>query len=174
MEQVHGSKVTLVGKNDLGKTIKESDALITNQKGVFLSVRVADCLPIFIYDLKTESIGVIHAGWRGLNKGVIKNTILLMKKKFKVVSKNLKIYIGPHICEKHYQVGEEVSRKFVKYNAKGSLDISAIARVQMKELGISIKNIKVDESCTFEDKSLFSYRRDKTAKRNIYTFGLDI
>ena len=68
MQQVHGSGVFLVDHNDDGKIIKGCDALISNDPGVILSVRVADCLPISVVDKKNRSIGLIHAGWRGFDK----------------------------------------------------------------------------------------------------------
>ncbi len=51
---VHGDKIAIIAENDGGKIIPETDALITDVKNSFLSVTVADCLPIFIFDPKAE------------------------------------------------------------------------------------------------------------------------
>ena len=153
MEQVHGNNVVRVSFADDGKTIPNCDALITNDPKVTLCVRVADCLPISVIDKKGHSFGLIHAGWRGLENGIIKHTIELMQKELKIVNFKLKINIGPHICAKHYDQ-----------------DLAKNAVAQLVELGIKKENIKIDSRCTFEDLSLFSYRRDKTDKRNIIAF----
>lgn len=186
MEQVHGNRVVIVGKKDDGKIIKNCDALITTDADVELCVRVADCLPIFVTDEKGQIIGLIHAGWRGLSKGIIKSTINKMENQWKMENglhpegRKLKIWIGPHICKKHYEVKNDVSSKFLKYpkalTLKGSsfqgsrtfLDLGEIARQQLVELGVKNKNITIDGTCTYESKDLYSFRRDGTKDRNLF------
>lgn len=155
MEQIHGNRVVLVTKKDDGKIIKNCDALITNDPDATLSVRVADCLPIAVFDEKSHTIGLIHAGWRGLANGIIKNTVELMHQKLKIVNCDLKIVIGPHICAKHYDQ-----------------DLAKNAVNQLISLGVKKENIKIDKKCTFEDENLFSYRRNKTSERNIFTISI--
>ncbi len=185
MQQVHGNNVVIVGKKDIGTTIPNCDAMITNEHGVTLGVRVADCLPIMVTDEKGRGIGLIHAGWRGLENGIIGSTLLLMQKKFKINNKQslaksefgeeLKIKIGPHICENHYEVKENVFSKFSLY-FKGSsfkggrtfLDLAEVARQQFVKLGVKSENITIDPTCTFENKKLFSFRQNGTDKRSLY------
>ena len=49
---------------------------ITNQKGVTLGLRFADCTPIFFYDPVKKVVGNIHSGWRGTVKKIGKRGIL--------------------------------------------------------------------------------------------------
>ena len=179
MEQVHGNNIVRVDKKDEGKTIKNCDALISNDAEVTLSVRVADCLPISIIDKKSLSFGLIHAGWRGLANGVINNTLKKMQLELKIVNCKLKIYIGPHICQNHYEVKNDVSGQFTKYpgsilekEGKEYLDLAKIAELQLVEAGVKKKNIKIDKTCTFEDLSLPSFRRDKTSERLIVKLNI--
>jgi len=179
MQQVHGSGVFLVDHNDDGKIIKGCDALISNDPGVILSVRVADCLPISVVDKKNRSIGLIHAGWRGLDKKIIVKTVRLMAREFSSEPKVLKVTIGPHICQKHYEVKNDVSSKFAKFSGailqkdnKEFLDLAKIAEFQLTESGIKKENIKTNKTCTFEDPLLLSFRRDKTSRR--FTVELNI
>ena len=65
MEQVHGTKIAIVGKKDSGQEIKGVDSLITNETGVFLLARLADCLPVFFFDPLNKIIALSHSGWRG-------------------------------------------------------------------------------------------------------------
>ena len=50
--------------------------MITNMNGIVLGVLTADCVPILIYDKKNKIIGCIHAGWKGVFKGIIKTLFL--------------------------------------------------------------------------------------------------
>jgi copper oxidase (laccase) domain-containing protein len=46
---VHGSNVRIVDIKDKGRIIKKTDGLVTKERNIFLTVTVADCLPIFLY-----------------------------------------------------------------------------------------------------------------------------
>ncbi len=177
MEQVHGNEVKVVGKKDIGNIVRGCDALISSDPSVLLGVRVADCLPISIKDKKGRAFGIIHAGWRGLDNGIIGKTIKLMSDKMKIDKCELEIVIGPHICQKHYEVGGEVALKFNDYpqallqkDGKTFLDLAKVAVKQLVRAGVAKENIRVDKMCTFENKPLPSFRRDKTQNRlMIYT-----
>jgi len=164
----HGSNIKLVKKNDAGKLIKQCDGLITKEKGLFLSVTVADCLPILLYNSKTESIGIIHAGWKGLSKKIISNFIKIFCSEIK----SLNVVIGPAICKDHFEVKEDLLIIFknypdflIKKGDKSFIDLKGIAKKQFINLGVLPSNIKIIEECTFclSDK-YFSYRKDKSNK----------
>jgi polyphenol oxidase len=179
MSQVHGNNIIRVNFKDVGTTISRCDALITNDPGVTLCVRVADCLPISVVDKKGRGIGIIHAGWRGLEKGIIEKTIQKMTKEFSLDSRNFEVTVGPHICQKDYEVKSDVSAKFndipgaiFAINSKEYLDLVKVSEFQLIKSGVKKENIKVDRRCTFEDISLYSYRRNKTPDRNLYFLHL--
>ena len=75
MNQTHSNKVIIINQNNIDKKIIDSDAIITNQKGIALSVLTADCVPIILYDKTNDIIACIHAGWKGAIAGIIKNTV---------------------------------------------------------------------------------------------------
>lgn len=175
MKLTHGNRVVLVGKKDVGKTIKNCDGLITNSPEITLKLPTADCIPVSLFDPVTNSIGLVHAGWRGLYKGVIRNAIGLMHHKLNVKSENLIVYIGPFICQKHYEVKNDVSKFFSGYpkelkniGGKTYLDLGAIAKKQLTNAGVKAKNIQFDGRCTYEDKNLYSYRRGDRGKYIYY------
>lgn len=177
MQQVHGGKVVLVTKKDSGKVVPNCDGLITNSPDVSLQIRVADCLPIFIKDLENNAIGLVHAGWRGLEVEIVKNAIGLMQKEFASEPKNLSVFIGPHICQKHFEIKSDVSVKFENYKKafkflgdKMFLDMGEVAKEQFEDLGV--KNIQISKDCTFENEDLFSYRRESVEERNFYEFKI--
>lgn len=181
MLQVHGNRVVVVSSKNSGQIIECCDGLVTNDPDITLKVSVADCIPLAFYDPISNSIGLIHAGWRGLYGGIIKNAIEAMKNNFGTNPKNLFVEIGPHICPKHYEVKADVSSKFISYkNAiiekeeKLYLDLSSVVLDQLSVYGVSKSNILVSDTCTFEDTSLASYRRGDRDKTNYFFLSLDI
>jgi YfiH family protein len=174
MQQVHGDTLRVVGKKDLGKVILNCDGIYTQEQSLVLGVKVADCLPVIIKEKDAGIIAAVHAGWRGLNKNILKKAIIIIKNEFKIKPENLKVYIGPHICVKHYEVGPEMASSFAEYkNAflrvgnKIFMDLESVALKQLLNCGVKVENISNDGRCTFEDNSLPSFRRDKTNKRFI-------
>ena len=92
-----------------GKKIN-SDALITNLKGICLGVLTADCAPVLIYDKNIKMISVIHAGWKGALGGILKEVIFYFKKKGSNF-RNINAVIGPCISKKNYEVKSWTSFK---------------------------------------------------------------
>ncbi len=175
MDQIHGSKVAVVSSKDKGKTIIGCDGLVTNDSAIFLKISVADCIPLALYDSVTNSIGLVHAGWRGLNMGIIENAILEMVKNFGVNPADLTVEIGPHICSLHYEVKEDVAALFSNYpkalktiDEKTHLDLGEVAKQQLLRCKVKIRNIKISGLCTYEDASLPSYRRGDYKNRIHY------
>src|SRR2546422_1082174 len=52
------------------------DALITDEKGILLSVRVADCLPVLLADVRRRAVAAIHAGWRGMLHSIVEKGVV--------------------------------------------------------------------------------------------------
>lgn len=179
MMQIHGNNVVRVSKKNDGKIIKNCDGLISNDPEVTLSVRVADCLPISLIDKKSHSFGLIHAGWRGLENEIIVKAVQLMTNEFHSNPKDVEVLIGPHICQKHYEIKNDVSNKFAEFpeailkkDNKEYLDLAKIAELQFIKTGVKKENIKISKDCTFEDLSLPSFRRDRTSERLIVKLNI--
>ena len=165
---VHGNNITVVSAKDRGKKIKRTDGLITANKNILLSVTIADCLPILLYDPIMNIIGIVHAGWRGLEKEIPKAAL---EKFAELGSKPSDILaaIGPGIGQCHFEVQKDVADKFsiypetiLKPDRKIFIDLKAIAEIQLLGQGLREKNIEINPDCTFDypDK-YFSFRRDK-------------
>ena len=78
MEQTHSNNVQIVTGNS--KIYNATDALFTSNNAVALEIKVADCMPIFLFDRNSSLFGTIHAGWKGLAAGIIENSIALLEK----------------------------------------------------------------------------------------------
>ena len=153
-----------------------SDAIITKIKGIALAVVTADCVPILLYDKKSEIIGCVHAGWKGAYSGIIKNTI----KKIRSIggSKNIFAAVGPCIGRISYEVDINFYKKFLmkskknkkyfsnKSNNKKLFNLRKFVSDKLIEQNVSIDHVNRD---TFrEKKNFFSYRRSFKLKQNDY------
>ncbi len=175
MHQTHSNKVIEIKNHNYKKKIL-ADAMITRIKGFSISVLTADCVPIILYDIKNKIIGCIHAGWRGSYKGIIKNTILKIKK----IGKNNIIYasVGPCIGQKNYEVDNKFYRKFINKNkknkiyftyknkAKKNFNLRKFVTNKLKEFNVIVDHVNID---TFEEKNnFFSFRRSCKLKHKDY------
>jgi YfiH family protein len=165
MDQTHSNTVNFISGN---KQIYEStDALFTSNNNFALEVKVADCMPIFIFDKKSSFFGVIHAGWRGLANGIIENSINLLKEKDLEI-KNIKVFIGPSISQRNFEIQSDVMSYF---DSKFSIVKDGKIFLSLQEVVIdifasySIFDIININECTYENLNYHSYRRDKTDKR---------
>ena len=166
---VHGNTVTVVKKNNAGSVIQDSDGLVTGDKNIFLSITIADCLPIFYFDPVHEAVGLAHAGWRGITKEIPVKVVEVMRENFGSEPKDLIAGVGPHICAQHYEVKSDVSSQFQKYEGgvleregKLFLDLGRAVKSQLLSQGVKEENIEISPECTFELKdTYYSARRDK-------------
>jgi YfiH family protein len=152
-----------------------ADAAITDIKGLALGIRVADCVPILIYDRAKESIAAVHAGWRGTAKGIIKKTLELINPSS---GKDILIAIGPAIRWCCYGVGADVLKAVadetgkgdyhMKKDGKNCLDLPSANKFQAMSTGVPEENIWMSEECTYcRPDRFFSYRysKEKTGRQ---------
>ncbi len=114
-ELIHGNNVRIVSKSDAGSVMKKTDGLITAHKSLFLTITVADCLPIFIYDPEKEIVGLIHAGWRGLSKNILLAVIKKITENFRSLPEDILVGVGPGISQCHFEVKDGLLKIFKDY-----------------------------------------------------------
>ncbi len=143
------------------------DALITNKKDLFLSISVADCVPVFLYDSKNKVIAAVHSGWQGSEKRILTKTLELMKQDFGCKTCNIFAHIGYSAGSCCYEVGTEVAQKFPesfinpKNDSKFLLDLKSFNKSLLLDTGIPQNQIEVSQFCTIcNPEFLHSYRRD--------------
>jgi YfiH family protein len=161
--QVHGDSVFVV--TEPGR-YEACDALITDREGLFVSISVADCLPIFLFDHKRRLAGAVHSGWRGTRLGILSKALRLFQEHSSRAADVL-AFIGPGAGPCCYEVGEEVAAQFEPsfvVRARGGrarLDLPSANRAMLGSAGIPSGNIEVSTSCTIcNPEFLHSYRRD--------------
>ena len=168
LKQVHG--ILPIWIDDIVTAVPEGDAALCRKPGTVCVVMVADCLPIFLCDVEGRTVGVIHAGWRGLAKGIIEQSVAGMQ----VIPRSLIAWLGPAIGPSHFIVGADVYNAFIQHDSQASeaftpsgndyqekwlVNIFLLARQRLKKIGLT--KIYGGEICTFSDPvRFFSYRRD--------------
>lgn len=136
-----------------------ADGIFTENRGYAITIKTADCLPIFLSDGKT--IALLHAGWRGLLAGIIDRFFFEAKWFDKDSAKAL---IGPHIGQCCFTVGPEVALLFNsgylrKYSDRYFIDLGCFAIDALAANGI--KYIQRYDACTACEPALYhSYRQE--------------
>jgi hypothetical protein len=88
------------------------DALLTEEAGILLSVRTADCLPVLLVDPKHRAVAAVHAGWRGALGRLLEKAVGEMRRVHGSEPETLLAVLGPSIRACCYEVGEEVREAF--------------------------------------------------------------
>ncbi|HHS12356.1 MAG TPA: peptidoglycan editing factor PgeF [bacterium] len=144
--QVHSGKVACIEEAGF---FPETDGLITRISGVTLSVKTADCVPLFLWDPEVPAAGLIHAGWRGTVHNIAGRAVRSMAESFGCSSSHIQAYIGPSIGPCCFTVGDEVGRRFAPECREGDKVNLWIANArQLLEAGISPSHIHIAGLCT--------------------------
>ena len=177
LEQVHSANVIEI---DSTQSKIRGDGLITTESGVACCVLTADCLPVLFTNKEGSEVAVTHAGWRGLQAGILKNTVATMSSD----PADLMAWMGPAIGPCHYEVGRELKESFTancstkeeleiiegSFIESGSscgnnkenkfqFDLYHLARRQLMALGVAA--VSGGEHCTYcEEDKFYSFRRD--------------
>ena len=167
LNQIHSADVITVDQQFDFNKLHNADALYTRLVDQPLAIMTADCLPILLVSDDENEVAAIHGGWRGLEQGIIKNTLECFSSKYE----NINAWLGPAIGPTQFEVGAEVLELFQKRsssfvqaftpqaNGKYLADIYGIARTLLTQQGV--KNITGGDYCTVSQSDLFfSYRRD--------------
>ena len=171
VNQVHSNKILVVDKSG---NYGDADGIITSPlDNLVLLIKTADCIPIFIYDNITRNYGIVHAGWRGVKKKIhlkaIEKFIGLGSHK-----NNLNFVMGPSIKACCYEVGAEMLDYFgtsvIEKNGSFFLDLNKSVTSDFVNIGIVKDKIKIDSICTYENKNLHSFRRDREKSGRMLSF----
>lgn len=170
LDQVHGIDVAECGRDPSGT---RADASVARGSGLVCAVMTADCLPVLFCDEAGAVVAAAHAGWRGLEAGVLEAAVRSMR----VPPSGIMAWLGPAIGPQHFEVGGEVREAFLRcgpeadaaFKATGNAgkwlaDLYLLARQRLWSIGV--ERVCGGNLCTFADPGRFySYRRDKVTGR---------
>ncbi len=199
--QIHSDIIYKVGRADTGEgyykraNIREGDGYITDEKGITLGVKAADCVPILFEAEKggkVVAVGAVHAGWRGSVAGIAAKCVRMLCEAYGVAPKDIRAAIGPCIHKCCYEVGQDL-REAVENRLGGEVadlfvvpstcvedkyfcDLVGLNRHLLLDAGIIPENLEIIDLCTCCHPDLFFSHRFSKGKRgtmlNVISLGL--
>ena len=171
LNQVHGNLAVDAGIT-AATDIPQADAAYTHRAGVVCAVMTADCLPILLCTKDGAGIAAVHAGWKGLEKGIVEASINALG------TRKLLAWLGPAIGPEAFEVGPEIPEAFGAKSEdyrkafreigqnKYLADIYQLGRITLMRAGINADDIHGGGWCTHRQADeFFSYRRDRITGR---------
>lgn len=168
INQTHGTRTVTLERD----ASRDADAAVTRVPGSVAVVMTADCLPILLCNQAGSEVGAVHAGWRGLQAGVVQSALATMNSS----AHQLMAWIGPGISQACFEVGDEVrtafidtmphAKSFFSASRQGhwQCDLAGLAEQVLKAQGVA--EVYRDSYCSYRDSdSFFSYRRSATTGR---------
>ncbi|MCX7949094.1 MAG: polyphenol oxidase family protein [Treponemataceae bacterium] len=153
----------------------EGDGLLTQQPDVWLSVTVADCLPVYLTDLEGRWRILLHSGWKGT--GIVRHALELLVQVGGVPPSRVVAVLGPCIRSCCYEVDRGRALQFHKdfgalpgpyplgpvVRQEGEdgpyrLDLQAANAALLATMGV--EHIAYCTDCTVMNEHLGSYRRE--------------
>lgn len=175
LRQVHGAHVEIVGPEDPASSMvavrgRDGDGLATRATGVALAVQSADCVPVALWS-EDGVIAVAHAGWRGLQAGVVEATAAAVRR---LGAGPVHAVIGPHLGVGHNEFGaEDLDGLVDRFGAavrgttvagRPALDIDAVLARVVERAELHVE--RWDRRCTATDASQwFSHRARREVER---------
>jgi YfiH family protein len=157
LHQIHSSDIIKIDHD----SVRTGDGLLTQQTGCAVGIKIADCLPVFLFN--ATAVCIIHCGWRGIINGIAQRAAVLMNK--------YEYALGACIGSCCYEVGVDVARQFtihypsaiVTRDHRFFLDLKAAVR---HDLGMDYEVASLD-LCTYcHPQYFYSYRRGDRTLRN--------
>ncbi|MCA1560435.1 MAG: polyphenol oxidase family protein [Acidobacteria bacterium] len=177
IRQVHGTDVAVARRGDSTTWDPPlADIILSDDPGVAIGVRVADCAPVLIADRRLGIVGAAHAGWRGTAQGVAGVAVSALGREFGSQPGDLVAAIGPCLGPCCGEVGDEVPQAFLDHGHSAAdierwfrrlpgrrphFDLWRANRDQLEAAGVLGANIYSADLCTKTHPMTFhSYRVD--------------
>ena len=169
-QQIHEDSIRLVTSENRGEglyrpVIMSCDGLITQDKDVALTIFTADCTPVLLYDPISQSIGAVHAGWRGTALGIVEKAVEAMISNFDCDPANITAAIGPCIsrccfettddvpCAMLDALGDDAKAFIMPVKQKFMVDLKGLNALWLHRAGVH--NIDITQDCTCCDPQRF-------------------
>lgn len=170
LHQVHSDRV-VTARPSWGDL--EADAAVTDDPALLLVVATADCYPLLYHDPVRGAVGAAHCGWRGTVAGLAGRVLERLRRDYGSDPADVRVAIGPGICGRCYQVGDEVVAAFrtagfpdeiarPDEDGRWRLDLVRANRLVLERAGARPERVVALEACTPEEPGRFySHRRDR-------------
>ncbi len=153
------------------------DGLITNEPGVGVAVKTADCIPLLIADPVRGVAAAVHAGWRGAIRNIAAAALQALRDRHGCAPQDLHAALGPSIRACCFEVGPEVAVRFKRIfpertdlGRRTHIDLPEALRRQLAACGLSGGRISTEAPCTVCGGGEFhSWRRDRIEGARMYS-----
>lgn len=180
VHQVHGCQVLRLPSNGAlspGVLAGSADALVTDRPGLLLTILVADCQAVLIYDPQKRVVANIHSGWRGSIGNIIGHTVAAMVHEFGCDPAHLLAGVSPSLgpcCAEFINYRDEIPKRFWDYRiGSHHFDFWALSRDQLVAAGLPAAQVQVSQICTrCNSQRFFSYRANRVTGRSGAVIGL--
>lgn len=142
----------------------EADGHIAAERGIALTVSIADCVPIFMAH-PSGVVGILHSGWRGTVARII-DAGLRGFARLSIPPDELKVHLGPAICGRCYEVSAEVRAELTgqPVNRPGNVDLRSLIAEHARDAGVL--DVSVSADCTkCDNDKYFSHRAGDTGRQ---------
>lgn len=162
--QTHTNNVVVIDEDNLDNELYDVDGVITNLKGIALTIATADCQSIILYDKEKKVIGNIHSGWKGTLGKILSKGINLMIDRFSSNVEDIIVCIGPSILDCCFEVDKDVVdmfneeftdiEEFIRLGEikegkqKYYIDTVGINQKELLRMGLLEENIYLSNICT--------------------------
>ena len=159
--QVHGIALGVYREPVLGFLVREGlDGYVATSAGQLLAVTVADCVPVYLLDSRSLTVGLLHAGWRGVAGRILEAGVETLCELSGASPAHLVMHCGIGICGSCYEVGPEVSEAVLGHAGpeRSPLDLRDLLASRAQALGVG--RVTTSPWCTAHDGDRFySHRR---------------
>ncbi len=185
--QVHGARVARADEWRASYPAPEADAVVASRPGAAVGVVTADCVPILLAAPEGAGVAAVHAGWRGLARGVVREGVEELVRASGARAAGIVAAIGPHIGACCYEVDAPVLDALraelgsaAQENATAvradhwMLDLGALVAFALEREGLPRAAIGTAAArCTACDREHFhSYRRDGARAGRLVHFAV--
>lgn len=181
--QVHETNILILSKNNV-RLAEEAfgkpgvgDAMVADIPEKFLTVQVADCQAVLMYDPFRRVVANVHCGWRGSINNIIGKTIKIMADIFGSNASHIVAGISPSLgpcCAEFINYKTEIPDRLWKYkDGSNQFDFWSLSLDQLCNAGVLIENICLSQICTKCNTDIFfSFRGEGITGRTAAVIGL--
>ena len=148
-QQVHGT-VTAVIRESVDR-VGGADGILTGTADLLLTTRWGDCQNFAVYVPEKKTIGVLHAGWRGLAAGAIPQFFTTLHEEWGVAPSDAYIAAGPSLCfdcSDFTDPATELPAAWAPFIRGRCADLQRIADAQLHEAGVQANRFERHPDCT--------------------------
>lgn len=167
-KQVHGTKIVALNGEETGP-VAEADGLATDQPGVGLLIKQADCQAVILAAPERGVIANLHVGWRGNVANMPALGVRFLKERYDVEPSQLHAAISPSLgpcCAEFVNHASELPPEWGLYSVRPNhFDLWQVTWDQLNAAGVRPERIETSGICTKCSPKFYSYRREGVTGR---------